>query len=277
MKASPSQTIVFITGAFVSSSCWDEWKTFFEDQGYTCLVPAWPFKDAPVETLRSRQPDARVASVRLAQLEEHFAAIVKKLPEKPILIGHSMGGLLTQLLLQRDLAAAGVAIHSVPPQGVITFKWSFYRSVWGPLGYFTPVSESFMMSFKQWQYAFTNGMAAAEQRTAYRAFAVPESKRVSRDGLTAAAKIDFERPHVPLLFLAGSTDHIIPASLNYSNYRRYQHASSVTAYRELPGRNHFVLGQAGWREDALCVLTWLHQLANAPDASKPGALAESGR
>lgn len=278
MKDSPSQTIVFITGAFVSSTCWDEWKRFFEAYGYTCLAPAWPFKDAPALTLRSRQPDARVASVRLAQLAEHYAAIVKKLPEKPILIGHSMGGLLTQLLLQQDMAAAGVAIHSVPPQGVITFKWSFYRSVWGPLGYFTPADESFMMSFAQWQYAFTNGMAAAEQRAAYREFAVPESKRVSRDGLTGAAKIDFARPHAPLLFLAGSTDHIIPASLNYSNYRRYQHAGSVTAYRELPGRNHFVLGQPGWREDALCVLTWLHQLADAPDSgiSKMGTLAKSG-
>jgi len=275
MKASPSQTIVFITGAFVSNSCWNEWKAFFEEYGYTCLAPAWPHKDAPVLTLRSRQPDAQVASIRLTQLVEYFADIVKRLPEKPILIGHSMGGLLTQLLMQQGLAAAGVAIHSVAPQGVITFKWSFYRSVWGPLGYFTPVDESFLMSFRQWQYAFTNGMTGAEQRAAYRDFAIPESKRLSRDGLTAAAKIDFKRPHAPLLFLAGSTDHIIPASLNYSNYRRYQHAGSVTAYRELPGRNHFVLGQSGWREDAFCILTWLHQLTEAttPGASQPVALA----
>lgn len=266
MKPSSSRTVVFLTGAFVSSSCWHEWKAFFEEHGYTCLVPAWPFKDASVLTLRSRQPDARVASIRLAQLTDYFADLVAKLPEKPILIGHSIGGLLTQLLLQRDLAAAGVAIHSVPPQGVITFKWSFYRSVWGPLGYFTPVNESFLMSFKQWQYAFTNGMTPAEQRAGYRDFVIPESKRISRDGLTAAAKVDFTRPHAPLLFLAGSTDHIIPASLNYSNYRRYQHDGSVTAYRELPGRNHFVLSQPGWREDALCVLTWLAQLTEPEDA-----------
>ncbi|MBC6992327.1 alpha/beta hydrolase [Hymenobacter sp. BT491] len=274
MKASPSQTVVFITGAFVSSSCWDEWKVFFEEHGYACLVPPGLYKDASAPTLRSRQPDAHVASIRLTQLAEYYAAIVRQLPQKPILIGHSMGGLLTQLLLQQDLAAAGVAIHSVPPQGVITFKWSFYRSVWGPLGYFTPVGESFMMSLKQWQYAFTNGMPGAEQRASYKAFAIPESKRLSRDGLTAAAKIDFTRPHAPLLFLAGSTDHIIPASLNYSNYRRYQHAGSVTAYRELPGRNHFVLGQPGWREDALCILTWLHQLPHQqdPKVSKSGFL-----
>lgn len=276
MKTTPSSTIVFLTGAFVSSSCWDEWRAFFTSYGYHCLAPAWPHKDAPAPELRRRQPDAQVAAMRLSQLTEYYADFVGQLPEKPILIGHSMGGLLTQLLLQRDLAAAGVAIHSVPPQGVITFKWSFYRSVWGPLGYFTPVAQSFLMSFSQWQYAFTNGMPLAAQRAAYEQFAVPESKHVSRDGLTAAAKIDFRRPHAPLLLLAGSTDHIIPASLNYSNYRRYQHAGSVTAYRELPGRNHFVLGQPTWREDALCVLAWLQQLPAGPEmAANQRALAEA--
>ena len=278
MKTNPSPTIVFITGAFVSSNCWDEWQAFFSSYGYHCLVPAWPHKDAPAPELRRRQPDAHVAATRLHQLTEYYAGLVAKLPEKPILIGHSMGGLLTQLLLQRGLAVAGVAIHSVPPQGVITFKWSFYRSVWGPLGYFTSVNKSFLMSFSQWQYAFTNGMPLAAQRAAYEQFAIPESKHVSRDGLTSAAKIDFARPHAPLLFLAGSTDHIIPASLNYSNYRRYQHSGSVTAYRELPGRNHFVLGQPTWREDALCVLTWLQQLPAAGSAlANAPVLAEAGR
>ncbi len=277
MKTNSSPTIVFITGAFVSSSCWDEWRAFFTGYGYHCLAPAWPYKDAPASELRRRQPDAQVAATRLRQLTEYYADFVARLPEKPILIGHSLGGLLTQLLLQRDLAAAGVAIHSVSPQGVITFKWSFYRSVWWPLGYFTPVAQSFLMSFKQWQYAFTNGMPRAAQRAAYEQFAVPESKRVSRDGLTSAANIDFRRPHAPLLFLAGSTDHIIPASLNYSNYRRYQHAGSVTAYRELPGRNHFVLGQPTWREDALCVLAWLQQLAAGPaGAADQRTLAATG-
>ena len=247
MSDHSSKTIVFITGAFVSNSCWNEWRTYFESRGYTCYAPAWPYKDASVDSLRLTQPNARIASIRLEQLTAHYAAFVRQLPEKPILIGHSLGGLLTQLLLQQDLAVAGVAIHSVPPQGVVTFKWSFFRSVWGPLGLFTPLDESFLMSFSQWRYAFTNGMTPVQQRAAYKQFVIPESKRVARDGLTKAAHVDFERPHAPLLFVAGSTDHIIPASLNRSNFKRYPQGTSVTEYKEFTGRNHFVLGQPTWR------------------------------
>lgn len=259
MPNSPSKTIVFITGAFVSNSCWNEWRTYFESKGYTCYAPAWPYKDASVDSLRVAQPNPEIASIRLTQLAAYYAEFVQKLPEKPILIGHSLGGLITQLLLQQELAAAGVAIHSVPPQGVITFKWSFFRSVWGPLGLFTPLDESFLMSFSQWQYAFTNGMPLAQQRAAYEQFVIPESKRVARDGLTKAAKVDFDRPHAPLLFVAGSTDHIIPASLNHSNFKRYQHRGSVTEYKEFTGRNHFVLGQPTWQQDAAFILNWLGQ------------------
>ncbi len=260
MQSRSSKTIVFVTGAFVSNSCWAEWKTYFESKGYTCLAPAWPHKEASALELRRRQPDAQVAALRLTEVTSYYAHLIRQLPEKPILIGHSVGGLLTQLLLQQDLAVAGVAIHSVPPQGVNTFKWSFIRSSWGPLGFFTPVNKSFLMSFQQWQYAFTNGMPLAQQQAAYEQFVVPESKRIIRDGITKAAKIDFRRPHAPLLFVAGSTDHIMPASLNYSNYKRYKkYGNSITDYKEFEGRNHFVLGQPTWKEDANFILAWLDQ------------------
>ena len=257
MKNSPSKTILFITGAFVSSDCWNEWKTYFEEKGYTTLAPAWPYKDAPACTLRERHPDADIASQRLANLTAYFTAIVKQLPEKPILIGHSMGGLITQLLLQKDLAVAGVAIHSLQPKGIFTFKFSFYKAGWPALGFFTDAHKTYLMSFREWQYAFTNGMPYDAQKDAYYNLLVPESKLVVRDATTDAAKIDFARPHAPLLFLSGSADKFIPASLNYSNYKKYSHSSSITDYKEFAGRNHFVLGQPGWDELADYILNWL--------------------
>ena len=259
MKNSQSKTIVFITGAFVSSDCWNEWKTFFEEKGYNTLAPAWPHKDAPACTLRERHPDADIASQRLTNLTAYFAAIVKQLPEKPILIGHSMGGLITQLLLQKDLAVAGIAIHSLQPKGVFTFKFSFYKAGWPALGFFTDAHKSYLMSFSEWQYAFTNGMPYDDQKEAYYNLLVPESKLVVRDATTDAAKIDFARPHAPLLFLAGSADRFIPASLNYSNYKKYSHSGSLTDFKEFPGRNHFVLGQQTWREDAQYIFDWLQE------------------
>ncbi len=178
MKPGQSKIVVFITGAFVGNNCWDEWKIYFEDKGYKTIAPAWPQKDASPEKLRNRQPDAGIASIRLAQVTEYFDNIIRQLPEQPILIGHSIGGLIIQILLQRSIALAGVAIHSVPPLGVFTLKFSFYKASWGALGFFTSTKKSFLMNFKQWQYAFTNGMTCDEQTEAYYNFAIPESKLV---------------------------------------------------------------------------------------------------
>jgi pimeloyl-ACP methyl ester carboxylesterase len=260
MKTTQSKSIVFITGAFVSSDCWNEWKEYFEQQGYKTIVPAWPYKDAPACTLRQRHPDADVATLRLDNLTTYFADIVETLPEKPILIGHSMGGLITQLLIQKGLASAGIAIHSLQPQGIFTFKFSFYKAGWSALGFFTDTQKTYLMSFAEWQYAFTNGMPYEEQKEAYYNLLVPESKLLIRDATTSAAKIDFTRPHVPLLFLSGSADRFIPASLNYTNYKKYTHRESVTEYKEFACRNHFVLGQPGWEEEADFILNWLSKI-----------------
>ena len=260
MGSIQSTTIFFITGAFVSNCCWDEWRIYFENKGYITIAPPWPHKEATAEDLRKQHPDPAIASIRLKQVVEHYTNIVKQLPEKPILIGHSLGGLITQLLLQQDLAAAGVAIHSVPPQGVMSLKFSFFRSLWGPLGFFTSVNKSFLMSFHQWQYAFTNNMSIKDQKASYNQFVIPESKKVLRDVQTRVAKIYFNKTHVPLLFLSGSEDHIIPSTLNYSNYKKYKEYNSVTDYKEFKGRNHLVFGQPPWMEEADFILYWLRRI-----------------
>ncbi|HVW95845.1 MAG TPA: alpha/beta hydrolase [Mucilaginibacter sp.] len=260
MKSTLSKTVVFITGAFVSSDCWSEWKVYFEQHGYKTLAPAWPHKDSPACTLRQRHPDPEVASQRLAELTAYFVNIVKSLPEKPILIGHSMGGLITQLIIQKGLAVAGVAIHSLQPQGIFTFKFSFYKAGWRALGFFTDTRKTYLMSFAKWQYAFTNGMPYEAQKEAYYNLLTPESKLLVRDATTSAAKIDFTQPHAPLLFISGSTDHFIPASLNYTNYKKYTDSRSVTDYKEFTGRNHFVLGQPEWKENAAYIIDWLNKI-----------------
>ncbi|MEO7049784.1 MAG: alpha/beta hydrolase, partial [Ferruginibacter sp.] len=220
---------------------------------------AWHHKEGSPHFLRDSQPNAQIASIRLAELIEHFAAVAKGLPEKPIVIGHSIGGLLTQILVNRGLAAAGIAIHSLAPQGIIPTQFSFYKSTWRALGFFTSIRKSYLMSFKKWQYAFTNDMSLAEQEEGYERFLIPESKLALRDGLTSVAKVDFKKPHAPLLFLAGSADHCIPAALNLSNMKKYKDRSSVTDYIVLKGRNHFVLGQSSWRGDADCILSGSNQ------------------
>ncbi len=256
-----TKNIVFVTGAFVSNACWDEWRIYFESKGYSTIAPAWPFKNGTAEELRNRQPDdTDLAALTLPQLIDHYIDIVKSYPEKPIVIGHSLGGLITQIICNRGYAAAAVAIHSVPPQGVFPYEFSFLKAGWRVLGLFTSLKKTYLMSFKKWQYAFVNGMSLREQKEAYEKFTIPESKTVARGGLTSAAKVDFKKAHAPLLLTAGSEGTIIPPHLNRRNYKKYEKNGSVLDYKEFPGRNHFVLGQSVWKEDADYILDWLKRL-----------------
>lgn len=256
-----TKNIVFVTGAFVSNACWDDWRTYFESKGYTTVAPSWPFKEGTAAALRNRQPhDTDLAALTLIQLIDHYAGIVRSFPEKPIVIGHSLGGLITQVICNRDLAAAAVAIHSVPTLGVFPYEFSFLKAGWKSLGLFTSLKKTYLMSFKDWQYAFVNGMPLAEQKAAYEQLTIPESKTVARGGLTSAAKVDYQKSHPPLLLTSGTEDTIIPAHLNRRNYKKYRQNGSVLDYKEFAGRNHFVLGQSTWKEDADYIIDWLNRL-----------------
>ncbi|MFT3794134.1 alpha/beta hydrolase [Flavobacterium sp.] len=258
MTSINSKTIVFITGAFVSHLGWNHWIDYFESKGYTCYAPPWPYKEGTARELRMKQPnDEELALSSYKGVVDSYADFIKKLPEKPIVIGHSLGGLTTQLMIYRNLGAAGVMIHSVAPQGVLSFEWSFIKSIWKPLGYFTSRKRTHLMSLSEWQYAFTNGLSLKDQQESYDQSTIPESKTVLRDTLTSVSKVDFNKPHAPLLFISGSTDHIMPASLNYTNYKKYKDPGSITEYKEFEGHNHYVLGLPTWREEADYILNWI--------------------
>ena len=137
------------------------------------------------------------------------------------------------------MAAAAVAIDSAPPFGVLTTKWSFLKSNWPHITPFALLSHPIEMTFERFQYTFVNTLPLAEQRAAFERYIVPESRRVPRESLTA--KIDFKKPHAPLLLIAGSTDNIIPASLNKANTAKYPRTSSVTDFKEFAGRTRFIV------------------------------------
>ena len=253
-----SKTIVFITGAYVNHACWDDWRTWFESKGYKTLAPSWPHKEGNAATLRSRQPDRDLAAVTLPDIINHHLSIIQQLPEKPILIGHSFGGMLAQVLLNKGVGDACVAIHSIPPQGVLPYEINFLRSNAATLGFFTNLNKTYLMPFKKWQFAFTNGLPLDEQQRSYDQLVIPESKRAARGALTSAAKVDFAKEHQPLLILAGSRDQCIPASLNRRTYNRYKGRPSVVDF-VLKDRTHYVLGLPTWKEDAAYILDWLQQ------------------
>lgn len=254
----PPKTVLFITGTFLSNDCWNEWKLYFEEQGYKCIAPAWPRKEASPEELRNRQPNSGISANRLNDIVIFFAGIIHTLPEKPILIGHSMGGLIVQLLLQQKLGVKGVAIHSFPPSGTATFRLLRINTWRKAMGLFSSVETDYMISFRSWKYRIANGMDCDDQKELYYKYAIPESKLLVRDAFTGSG-IDFGNPHPPLLLTSGSYDKIIPPSVNYKNYRKYSHENSITAYREFKYYNHLMFDKNGWKEYADFVLDWLQK------------------
>jgi len=254
----PARTIVFVHGMYMTPLCWEHWDRYFRAKGYECLAPAWPGRDQPVEVLRQRHPDPNLGALTLSHVVRHYTRLVASLDQKPILIGHSMGGLTVQLLLQQGMGSSGVAIDSAPPMGVFTTQWSFLKSNWPHITPFASLQDPIAMSFERFQYAFVNNMPLTQQKAAFERYIVPESRRVPRESLTA--RIDFKKPHAPLLFIAGSDDHIIPAALNRSNYKKYQNAGSEVAFKEFAGRNHFIIGQDHWEEVAQYVDAWINRI-----------------
>jgi len=255
----PTQTVVFIHGMFMTSHCWSAWSSRFAAAGYRTLAPNWPCHEGTPAELRARHPDAALGALTLDDVVAHHAKIVEALPEKPFLVGHSMGGLVVQLLLARGAGAAGVAIDSAPPKGVLSLSWSFLKSNWPVISPFAPKDQPHLLTLEQFRYAFAHTLTDEELRAAWGAEVVPESRRIGNGPTTPVARIDFAAPRPPLLLVAGGADRIIPASLNRKNHRKYLPSAGVTDFHELEGRTHYTLAQAGWEAVADYALGWLRQ------------------
>lgn len=254
---SHSRTIVFIHGMFMTPKAWDNWQAYFQNLGYKTIAPAWPLHDGTLEQQRSQEAQAALGKLTLDEVVESYRQVLRQLPEKPVVIGHSMGGLVAQKLLSEGLAAEAVAIDSAPPSGLIVAKWSFIRSNWPVISPFANIDEPYAPSFEDFRYAFANCLPQAEAEQLYRDYGVPESRRVGRGTSEKAAEIDFSKPHGPLLLIAGQDDNIIPAALNLKNFRKYSDPSSVTDFHEFPGQCHALIVDQNWQNVAAYVKGWL--------------------
>jgi pimeloyl-ACP methyl ester carboxylesterase len=253
----PKPPVVLIHGMFMTALCWEKWVERFEKAGRRAEALEWPGREAPIEELRARHPDPVLGGLGLVDVVTAHADVIRAMDDRPVLIGHSMGGLVVQLLLGQGLGLAGVAVDSAPPRGVVTTKSSFLKANWPMIDPFVPSRRPHMITSEQFAYAFGNTLSEADQRDAYDRYVVPESRRVPRQSLGSAGRVDFVAPHAPLLLIAGGKDHIIPAALNEANLARYRSTASVTELKEFPGRDHLTITEAGWEEVADFALDWL--------------------
>lgn len=257
MYLSNKKTIMFITGAFISHVCWKEWIVFFENKGYKTVAPPWLHKNESAVDLRHAHPNSKIASIQLLDLLDYYTEIIDKLPEKPILIGHSYGALVTQLLIQRELGSVGVCINSIPPGNLVYFSFSFYKRVWDTSDFFGSTSKTYLMPFRKWQHYFANQLSFEQQKEKYETLLIPESKLIMRDIYSKLGKIDFKKKHNPLLFISGSEDAFTPVSLNYLNFKKYKNMHSITCYKEFYDLNHLGINLENWETIAEFIANWL--------------------
>jgi pimeloyl-ACP methyl ester carboxylesterase len=259
---------MFIHGAWMNSLCWDKFLSYFEAQGYNCIAPDWPFKEGTVEELR-RNPPKGLAGLGIAQIVDHYAKAITALDEPPILIGHSFGGLFVQMLLDRGLGAAGVAIDPAPPKGVSPFYLSSLRSNLGVLSMPFRWRQIIQPSFPGFRYGFVDTLPPAEQRSVFDKYVVPETARpFFQAGLALFnnfTRVNFKNnTRAPLLLIAGLADKICPPAQIRSNYLKYKNSSALTRYKEFSSRTHWIIGQDGWEEVAAFIDSWLKTLPTTP-------------
>jgi pimeloyl-ACP methyl ester carboxylesterase len=252
---------MFISGTFISNACWEEWIIFFEREGYKCTAPAWPYKHGSAEELRNRPEDDPIASNTISILVDYFTDILNQLPVKPILIGHSCGGLVVQLLLEKDLGAAGIVIHSFPPKRILLFRIAYLKAVWEMMILFRSTRKTYLISFRKWKRTIANGLNCHLQKELYYKYAIPESRKIIREIFRGATKINFEKVQVPLLFTAGSCDLLVPPASNYENYKKYENVKTVTDFKEFKGHNHLVFAPLIAEREARFILYWLSTLS----------------
>ncbi|WP_262047381.1 alpha/beta hydrolase [Bradyrhizobium sp. Bra78] len=251
-----SKTIMLVHGAWVTTDCWAGFRKFFEDRGHKVVVPPWPYMDKPAEALQ-RSPDRRMAALTIKDLVDHFETHIRALPEPPILMGHSFGGLIVQMLLDRGLGAAGVAIDAGPPRGVLPSPTAT-KSALPVLLAWRGWSRILTMSFKSFSTTFANTLPASQMKATYDRHIVPAPGRIYfQAALGLGNGVTFKNPkRPPLLLIAAAEDRTSTPSMVRVMYRKHSRAPSRTDILEFPSRSHWLIAEPGWEEVADKALKW---------------------
>ena len=264
-----NRTIVLIHGLWMTPLSWEHWVDRYQSRGHEVLAPAWPGLDGDIDALRA-DPSV-MEHLGLGEIVDHYEAIIRELPSAPIIMGHSFGGAVTEILLDRGLGAAGVGIDAASVRGVTKLPLTTLRSAFPVLKSPANNHRAVALSAEQFHYAFTNTMSEEESAEVYNRYAVPGPGRVLWQGALAnfnphtPDRVDFHNDdRAPLLLIAGGVDHTVPASVDLQMAKKESKSAAVTDYKEFPGRSHFTIGQEGWEEVADFALDWAVEHADNP-------------
>jgi pimeloyl-ACP methyl ester carboxylesterase len=265
-NASGLQPVVFVHGLWLLPSSWDRWAALFEEAGYIALTPGWP--DDPETVQEANANPEQFAHKTVGQVADHFERIIRRLARKPIIVGHSFGGLLVQILAGRGLGVATVAIDPAPFRGVLPLPISALRSAWPVLGNPANRNRAIPLTYDQFRFGFANAVSEAEAKELYDTFAVPASGAPLFQAATAnlnpwtEAKVDTDNPsRGPLLIISGEKDNTVPWSIANASFKRQRDNSGVTEIVEMPNRGHALTIDSGWKQVAQTAKEFVQRFA----------------
>ena len=256
------RTIIFIHGLWIHASSWQPWMDFFKQQGYETLNPGWPGDSAIVAACRAN-PQA-IANRGVTEVVNSYADVIASLTEPPIVIGHSFGGLVAQIILAQGIAAAGIAIDPAPMKGVWQLPFSALKASFPVLSNPFNFKKAVSLTFNQFRYGFANAVPEKEARELYEQWTIPAPGRPLFQAALATfagseTKVDTANTsRGPLLITGGEKDHIAPPILGKASLKRYN-SSVNTEFKLFEGRGHSLIVDHGWKEIAEYSLSWLNE------------------
>ena len=268
--------LMLIHGAWLSARSWENFVDYFEHRGFAVSTPEWPRKEGDVEELREATGDLR--GLGLHEIVEHYQAEIEKLDEAPVLIGHSFGGLIVELLLDRGLGQAGVAISPAPPKGILVLPFSSLKAASPALAHPSRWHGVVPLTLEEFTFGFVNTFTPEDAAAAFEKYAVPESGQIFYEAgfanfhLHPPTEVHFKmQDRAPLLIVGADKDNTVPASLakkQFEKYEKHEAYDAQTDYIEFAGRPHFMMIAQGWEEIADEIDSWVENALARSAASR---------
>jgi len=265
-NASGLTPVVFIHGLWLLPSSWDRWRAVFEEAGYSTVAPSWP--DDPETVQQAKEHPEVFAHKTVGQVADHFEEVARALTKKPAVIGHSFGGLLTQIVAGRGCSAVSVAIDPAPFRGVLPLPISALKSSSPVLTNPANYNRAVPLTYEQFRFAFANAVDEDEAKELYDSYAVPAPGAPLFQAASAnlnpwtEAKVNSKNPdRGPLLIISGEKDNTVPWAIANASFKKQRRNEGVTEIKEIPGRGHALTIDSGWREVADTALGFVKRFA----------------
>jgi pimeloyl-ACP methyl ester carboxylesterase len=261
--------LMLIHGAWLSTRSWENYVDYFGTRGFAVSAPEWPRKKGDVEEMRETAEES--AGLGVQEIVDHYATLIGELAQPPVLVGHSYGGLFVELLLDRGLGRAGVAMSPAPPKGILKLPFSTLKAGAPALAHPSKRHGVVTLTLEEFTYGFVNTFSAGDAAAAYDRYAVPETGQIFYEAgfanfhLHPPTEVHFKNgARAPLLIVGAGEDHTVPASLSKAQFKRYEDSPARTDYIEFKGRPHLHMTAPDWPEVAAAIDSWLDGVLDEP-------------